>query len=604
MSNTNLYLAPIPKQLSINTGVFNSTGKRYIRLVGGDVQSLIAAAEQTGLEWEITASPAVPENQLGMVITLDEKSDIPADGYQLMVSAELIEITASTAAGAFYGACTFAQIARQSDAVPCLSINDWPDFTDRGVMLDISRDKVPTMETLYHLVDLFSEWKINQIQLYTEHTFAYLAHPIVWKDASPMTGEEILDLDAYCQSKFIKLVPNQNSFGHMERWLKFDEYRDMAESPYGGKTIWGSLDYPFSLSPIEERCIPFIDGLYDELLSHFTSKMFNVGCDETIDLGFGKSKDICEEKGTEQVYFDFLMEIYKLTKKHGRTMMFWGDIINNHPQMISQLPKDVIAMEWGYEADHPFKENTARFKESGIPFYVCPGTSAWGSLVGRVDNAIANLSSAATCGVESGAIGYLNTSWGDGGHWNPAPVEYLGFLAGAMVSWNVETDLKQELAQSLSLHAFGDKTGKTGQALYDLGNLYQLFAQLHNSSIIWQMILSEPNQDILAKIKPSEFDDMECKLSSIEESFKGNQITTEDADIVQQEMQFLFKMLHFAAETGKMKSGGPDIEDLESKVEDLKTTHKQIWLQRNRIGGLQDSASKLKVEWLTVKKES
>jgi hypothetical protein len=97
---------------------------------------------------------------------------------------------------------------------------------------------------------------------------------------------------------------------------------------------------------------------------------------------------------------------------------------------------------------------------------------------------------------------------------------------------------------------------------------------------------------------------MECKLNSIEEVFKGSQITTEDADIIQQEMQFLFKMLHFAAEAGRMKSGGPDIENLESRVVGLKNDHKQIWLQRNRIGGLQDSASKLKVEWLKVKKES
>lgn len=602
MENTDLYLAPYPKQLSLDGGVFNAANKHYIRLIAEDIQSLIAAAEQTGMDWEVTASPKVPEEQLGMVIQLDEMSGIPADGYHLTVSSDLIEILASTASGAFYGACTFAQIVKQSESIPCLSIEDWPDFPDRGVMLDISRDKVPTMETLYHLVDLFAEWKINQIQLYTEHTFAYLAHPIVWKDASPMTGAEILELDAYCKTKFIELVPNQNSFGHMERWLKHDEYRQMAESPYGGDTIWGYRGYPFSLSPTEDRCIPFIDGLYEELLPHFTSTLFNVGCDETIDLGFGKSKQICEERGTEQVYLDFLLEIYELTQKYGRTMMFWGDIINHHPKMIEKLPRDVIAMEWGYEADHPFKENTARFKESGIPFYVCPGTSAWGSLVGRTDNALENISSAATCGVESGAIGYLNTSWGDGGHWNPLSVEHLGYLAGAMVSWNAETDLKKTLARNLSIHAFGDMTGKTGQALYDLGNLYLLFAKLHNSSIIWQMILGEPNQDILAKINCSEFDQMDSKLNEIVEAFQGNRITVDDADIIQMEMQFLFDTLHFAAEVGRMKAGGSDIENLEDKIEKIRNEHRNVWLHRNRIGGLEDSANRLKAEWLTVKK--
>lgn len=65
-----------------------------------------------------------------------------------------------------------------------MKITDWPDFANRGIMIDVSRDKVPTMETLYRMVDMLSSWKINQVQLYTEHTFAYKNHKTVWKDAS------------------------------------------------------------------------------------------------------------------------------------------------------------------------------------------------------------------------------------------------------------------------------------------------------------------------------------------------------------------------------------------------------------------------------------
>lgn len=91
-----------------------------------------------------------------------------------------------------------------------------------------SRDKVPTMSTLYDLIDQLSDWKINQIQLYIEHTFAYRGHDIVWKDSSPFTGEEILQLDRFCKERFIELVPNQNSFGHMHRWLCHDKYRSLS----------------------------------------------------------------------------------------------------------------------------------------------------------------------------------------------------------------------------------------------------------------------------------------------------------------------------------------------------------------------------------------
>lgn len=603
MSDTKLYLAPYPKKLTLKDGVFNPDGKQYIQLTAEDVQSLIPAAEQTELEWEFTASPKAPKDKVGMLIELDESSEIPADGYNMEISRDQIKIKASSASGAFYGACTYIQIARQTKSIPCLSIEDWPDFPDRGVMLDISRDKVPTMETLYHLIDFLAEWKINQFQLYTEHTFAYLGHPIVWKDASPMTGEEILALDAYCKSKFVELVPNQNSFGHMAKWLEHDEYRQMAESPYGGETIWGHRSYPFSLSPMEEKCIPFVDSLYEELLPHFSSTLLNVGCDETIDLGFGKSKQLCEEKGTGRVYLDFLMKIYELTKKYGRTMMFWGDIINNHPELISELPKDSIAMEWGYEFDHPFEENTARFKESGIPFYVCPGTSAWCSLSGRTENAIGNITSAAKSGLKNGAIGFLNTTWGDMGHWNTLPVEYFGFMAGAMANWNSETDIRSEIAQNMSLHVYRDKTGKSGKALYDLGNLYQFFDRMHNSAPYWHVLFALPDQEILAKMDISQFEKMGEQLKKIVAEFKGNQISADDAEILQLEMQFTFDILHFAVEVGKMKLGGPDVKNIEGKVEKIKNQHKEIWLNRDRIGGLEDSVNRLKIDRLTTKKE-
>ncbi len=58
-------------------------------------------------------------------------------------------------------------------------------------------------------------------------------------------------------------------------------------------------------------------------------------------------------------------------------MQFWGDIINQYPELVPDIPKDTIALEWGYEADHDFPGKAKLFAESGVPFYVCPGTSSW-----------------------------------------------------------------------------------------------------------------------------------------------------------------------------------------------------------------------------------
>ena len=61
-----------------------------------------------------------------------------------------------------------------------------------------------------------------------------------------------------------------------------------------------------------------------------------------------------------------------------------------------------------------------------MPFWVCPGTSSWNSLVGRWPNARANVLDAAESGLAAGARGFLLTDWGDNGHWQHLPVSFLG----------------------------------------------------------------------------------------------------------------------------------------------------------------------------------
>src|SRR5437660_1419197 len=88
-------------------------------------------------------------------------------GYALLIHPGEISITGRDAAGLFYGRQTLVQLRRQfRESLPCLRIEDWPDFANRGVMIDISRDKVPTMPTLFALVDSLAELKMNQLQLY------------------------------------------------------------------------------------------------------------------------------------------------------------------------------------------------------------------------------------------------------------------------------------------------------------------------------------------------------------------------------------------------------------------------------------------------------
>src|SRR5437016_4924531 len=96
------------------------------------------------------------------------------EGYSLTISRNGIVLEFREAGGLRAGTTTLQQLLRQyGRRLPCLKIRDWPDFSRRGVMLDISRGRVPKLETLLELAELLSDFKINELQLYTEHTFAY-----------------------------------------------------------------------------------------------------------------------------------------------------------------------------------------------------------------------------------------------------------------------------------------------------------------------------------------------------------------------------------------------------------------------------------------------
>ena len=153
-----------------------------------------------------------------------------AEAYHLAITTTGIHWAWRSPAGKRHAATTLAQLKVQyGDKLPCMVINDAPVFAVRGVMLDISRDRVPTMAHLFEIVELLASWKINHLQLYTEHTFAYVGHDEVWRDASPMTAEEIRQLDKYCRARGIELTANQNCFGHLSNWFKHSKYASLGE---------------------------------------------------------------------------------------------------------------------------------------------------------------------------------------------------------------------------------------------------------------------------------------------------------------------------------------------------------------------------------------
>jgi Glycosyl hydrolase family 20, domain 2/Glycosyl hydrolase family 20, catalytic domain len=467
----NLNLLPRPRSLKILRGIFTLPERRS--------PARHSAGSQTGV-------PTISFRQ-------SHSAPNHPEGYALTISQNGIVISFRESGGLRAAAATLRQLLRQyGRRLPCLKIRDWPDFPRRGVLLDISRGRVPKLETLLELAERLADFKINELQLYTEHTFAYRRYKSVWQSWGALTSGEIRKLDARCRQLGIDLVPNQNSFGHLRWFLEHPKLKKLAEvaEPYEASS-GDFVRRPSTLAPNHPGALPFLRGLYDELLPHFSSRFFNVGCDETWDLGRGQSKKLCDTKGQGRVYLDFLKNIHCEVSSRGKTMMFWGDIILKYPRLIPELasfgvpplgglldkspkpPKggtpNTIALNWGYEADHPFEKEARLFARSKIPFYVCPGTSTWQTMVGRHDNALPNLRVAARAGHKYGAIGYLITDWGDGGHPQPLAVSWPLFLAGAALAWNATGLDEQKLVPVLSRDVFADSTGIIAKAAFQLG---------------------------------------------------------------------------------------------------------------------------------------
>jgi hexosaminidase len=278
-------------------------------------------------------------------------------------------------------------------------------------------------------------------------------------------------------------------------------------------------------------------------------------------------------------------------------MQFWADIVLHYPELIGELPKDVIALDWGYDADHPLEKETKALADAQIPFYVCPGTSTWLSISGRTDNAIANLRAAAASGLASGAIGFLNTDWGDYGHLQYLPVSFLPLALGAAYSWCFESNRDIDLLPALDLHVFRDASGTMAKLMHDFGNVYQAVRTPTGMStrLFWSLMSGNDDRKLWQPITPEEYDEAESRLTDVTSRLNRTQMDRPDAELIKSEVRNSAAMLRFACGIGRwrMDRTTEDALELAGTIRRTVAEHRRLWLARNRPGGLNDSVGRL-----------
>ena len=355
----------------------------------------------------------------------------------------------------------------------------------------------------------------------------------------------------------------------------------------------------------DNQSLSFLDSLYRELLPNFSSSYFNVGCDETWELGQGWSKPLCEQKGKVRVYLDFLCGINELVSRHGRKMMFWGDIILHEPALIKELPHNLIALNWGYEADHDFDKECPLFAASNIAFYVCPGTSSWGSLTGRTGNCLANLANAAEHGLANKAIGYLNTDWGDRGHHQHLPISYPGILGGAAYSWCFQSNRHPDIRAAMNQFIFEDDTGNLGKSIDALGKVMDLIPRYTPNCTIFNRLLTwdlqSKREDMLKDLTVQNLSACIEQFDAIEQDLATACPRTADGELVKAEIRNNLAMARHGVRRGlAVIEGLTDLSQLRSELQNIIGDFEHLWLNRNRPGGLHESSGYLRNALETV----
>ena len=471
-------LIPTPKKLTVGKGTTNVKNYRIVLSASCDYRIFKAAqtlAAELSLETrtEITVTKVLGEPALDGCINLIA-GEGEGEGYTLSANGSSITLRGDSLAGAFYAIQTMRQLAKDTKGViPNVEIEDAPDMESRGFYQDISRGRVPTVESTKKMIDMLSYYKENAFQLYIEHTFLFDEYIGIARPDNALSAAEIMELDQYCYDHFIDFVPSLSTFGHLYRLLDSPKWREYCEletyEPCPNK--WHDAMVHHTIDPSNPESINIIGSMIDQYVALFRSKYFNICCDETFDLGKGRNAG----KDSGALYLEFTRKIIDHVTSRGKTVMMWGDIILHHPEIMNSFPKDVVMLNWCYDAN-PFLENTAKFREAGYRQLLCPGTSCWNQMSEVVNYAEQNIIKMIRSGHENGAMGSLNTAWGDYGHTAALNTTLFGIVLGAALSWNKDENVpSKEFDDRVSYLVYGDSTGKAVTYLRELGDCCQTF---------------------------------------------------------------------------------------------------------------------------------
>ena len=381
-------IVPYPNHLETGRGTYrvtdrpvtcdSRTDERTQRAVVGFAARL---ATVTGGTNPVTVADEVPAS--GIRFVTDES--LPAEGYELNVDGEGIEVRASQFPGFLYALQSLEQLRPAAvygtepapDAaweVPCVKIADAPRFAYRGMHLDVARhffsvDEVKRyidvmaihkLNTLHwHLTD-DQGWRI-EIKRYPELTAvgSIRKATVVRKewgtyDGTPYGGfytqDEIRDVVKYAADRGVTVIPEIDLPGHMLAALTAYPELGCTGGPYEVWGRWGVADDV--LCPGREKTFEFLEGVLTEVMELFPSEYIHIGGDECPKVRWEKCprcqakirqlglKDDGEHTAEHYLQSYVTDRIGKFLAQHGRRIIGWDEILEG------RAPSDAVVMSW------------------------------------------------------------------------------------------------------------------------------------------------------------------------------------------------------------------------------------------------------------------
>lgn len=314
------------------------------------------------------------------VILLSSRLDLGAEAYVLEVRPALIQIRAGDQRGCFYGVQTLLQLMPpevfQSDAltiplaIPCVKIDDYPRFSWRGMMLDVSRHFFP-IEFLYKFVDLLALHKMNIFHLHLTDDqgwrveidrYPRLTNIGAWRNETLIghlrnrphvfdnlrhggyyTQSQLRALVRYAQIRNVTIVPEIDMPGHTQAMIA--AYPELGITR-GHVNIWNRWGVSRHLLNIEEDTFVFAQNVIDEVLALFPGPYIHLGGDEVDSELWASSLDTksrmehLELKSVRDIQPYFLARMTETIERKGRRVIGWDEII------AGGVSDDTIVMSW------------------------------------------------------------------------------------------------------------------------------------------------------------------------------------------------------------------------------------------------------------------